>query len=81
MQEETTAIADDLQVEAVTIVSELVARDERLSSALRSLCPQAELRQLPDDEFNGLNGEARAIVRTGARMQEYSVILRSGANF
>ena len=75
------AIAAELQVEALTLADELLARDETLPAALRALFPDAALRYLPHDEFKRLTAGARAVVRTGECTPYNNVILTAGVAF
>ncbi len=75
------AIAAELQVEALTLADELLARDETLPAALRALFPDAGLRHLPHEEFKRLTTSARAVVRTGECTPYHNVILTAGVTF
>ena len=81
MLDVTVAVADELQVEEVTIATEHLERDQELPTALRSLFPQAQHRQVPHAELKRLSAGARAIVRTGECTPYCNVILRSGVTF
>ncbi|HET7602402.1 MAG TPA: D-ribose pyranase [Gemmatimonadales bacterium] len=81
MLEVTQAIAGDLEVEAVTIANELLARDDALPAALRDLFPNAPLHHVSHEEFKRLSQRARAVVRTGECTPYYNVILTSGVTY
>ena len=81
MLEVTRAIAAELQVEAVTVAGELLAREDALPQALRDLFPDAPFSHVPHDEFKRLSQRARAIVRTGECTPYYNVILTSGVTY
>ncbi len=75
------AIAGELQVEALTVADELLARDTALPDALRALLPDATPHHVPHEEFKRLTARARAIVRTGECTPYNNVILTSGVIF
>ncbi|MFN8594340.1 MAG: D-ribose pyranase [Thermomicrobiales bacterium] len=75
------AVADELQVEAITVADELLTRDETLPAALRALFPGAAFSHCPHDEFKRLSQRARAVVRTGECTPYNNVILQSGVIF
>ena len=81
MRDVTEAIADELQVEEITVADELLARDEALPAALRELFPAARFRHVPHDELKRLSAGARAVVRTGECTPYHNVILTSGVTF
>lgn len=81
MMEVTRAIAGDLEVEAMTVADELLAREDALPEALRELFPGAPMQHLPHEEFKRLSQRARAVVRTGECTPYYNVILTSGVTF
>jgi D-ribose pyranase len=81
MLDVTQAIASELEVEAVTVADELLAREEALPEALRDLLPGVSLRHVPHEEFKRLSQRARAVVRTGECTPYYNVILTSGVTY
>jgi D-ribose pyranase len=81
MLEVTRAVAEELQVEEITVADELLARDESLPAALRELFPQARFRHVPHEELKRLSERARAFVRTGECTPYHNVILASGVTF
>ncbi len=81
MLEVTRAIAEELQVEAVMVADELLARDETLPAALRALFPDAPFAHVPHEDFKRLSERARAVVRTGECTPYYNVILTSGVTY
>ncbi len=81
MLEVTRTVAEELQVEAVTIADELLSRDEALPEALREVFPNARFGHVSHDELKRLSERARAIVRTGECTPYNNVILASGVTF
>jgi D-ribose pyranase len=77
----TRAIAEELQVEALTVADELLARDEALPAALRDLFPDVRFGSVSHDELKRMSGRARAIVRTGECTPYGNVVLASGVTF
>ena len=75
------AVAAELQVEALTVADELLARDDGLPAALRALFPAAAVHHLPHDDFKRLTAAARAVVRTGECTPYHNVILTAGVTF
>ena len=75
------AIAAELQVEALTLADELLARDETLPAALQALFPAATVHHLSHDDFKRLTTSARAVVRTGECTPYHNVILTAGVTF
>ena len=75
------AVADELEVEEITVADELLARDEALPVALQALFPDARFRSLSHDELKRLSAQARAVVRTGECTPYHNVILASGVTF
>ena len=81
MLEVTRAIAGELEVEAVTIADELLARDDTLPHALGDLFPGVPFGHVPHEEFKRLSQRARAVVRTGECTPYHNVILTSGVTY
>jgi D-ribose pyranase len=81
MLDVTHAIAAELEVEAVIVADELLAREETLPEALRGLFPGAPMSHIPHEEFKRLSQRARAVVRTGECTPYYNVILTSGVTY
>ena len=81
MLEVTRAVAEELQVEEVTIADELVARDEALSESLRELFSGVRLSHVSHDELKRMSERARDIVRTEACTPYANVVLASGVTF
>jgi D-ribose pyranase len=81
MLEVTRAVAEELQVEALTVAEELLARDDTLPEELRELFPGVPLTHVPHEEFKRLSQHARAVVRTGECTPYYNVILTSGVTY
>jgi D-ribose pyranase len=81
MLDVTNAIAAELQVEALTVADELLARDDPLPAALRELFPDARLDHVSHDALKGMSAQAQAIVRTGECTPYHNVVLRAGVIF
>lgn len=81
MLDVTHAIADELEVEEITVADELLARDEELPAALRDLFPDARFHHVTHEELKRLSARARAVVRTGECTPYHNVILTSGVTF
>ena len=75
------AIANELQVEGLTVADELLARDEATPAALAELFPGLAIEHLPHDEFKRRSERAKAVVRTGECTPYNNVILTSGVTF
>ncbi|MGH2368971.1 MAG: D-ribose pyranase, partial [Chloroflexota bacterium] len=60
MLDVTRAIAADLEVEAIMVADELLARDDALPAELRELFPGMPLAHVPHEEFKRLSERARA---------------------
>ena len=76
-----TAVAKELQVERFVLAEELLAGNNELSEAVRSLFPDAAEEALPHEEFKALTRNARAVVRTGEFTPYANVILAAGVAF
>jgi D-ribose pyranase len=77
----TRAIAAELEVEALTIADESLARDPALAEALQRIFPAAHVHHLPHEDFKRLSARARAVVRTGECTPYHNVILTAGVTF
>ena len=77
----TTAVALELQVEAIVLADELLARDQTLTATTQSLFPGASLSSVPHEEFKQMSESAIAIVRTGECTPYYNVVLISGVTY
>ena len=76
-----TAIASELEVEAVVFADELTSRDTDLPSAVARLFPGASASSVPHVEFKRMTEDAVAVVRTGECSPYYNVILISGVTY
>ena len=76
-----TAIAGELQVEAVVFADELTSRDSDLPGAVNGLFPDAAASSVPHVEFKRMMDEAVAVVRTGECTPYYNVMLVSGVTY
>jgi D-ribose pyranase len=81
MLDVASAIADELQVEELTIADELLARDDDLPHALHELFPEAHVQHLSHEELKRLSARAKAMVRTGECTPYHNVILAAGVVF
>lgn len=77
----TRAIAGELQVEALTVADELLARDTALPDDLRALFPDASFESVSHEELKRLSARAKAVVRTGECTPYHNVVLRAGVMF
>ena len=75
-----SAVADDLQVEQLTIASEAVQSDDPLPE-VAMLFPGVPISTCPHDEFKRRTALARAVVRTGECTPYHNVILQAGVVF
>ena len=76
-----TAIAGELQVEALFFADELTSRDTELPAAVGALFPDAAAWSVPHIEFKRMTESAVAVVRTGECTPYYNVILVSGVTY
>jgi D-ribose pyranase len=74
-------VADELQVEALTVADELLARDDPLPAALRELFPDARFDHVTHDALKGMSARAQAVVRTGECTPYHNVVLTAGVVF
>ena len=81
MLDVTAAIADELEIEALTVADELLAQGSELPDALRLLFPGAASTHISHEDLKQLSARARAVVRTGECTPYYNVILRAGVVF
>jgi D-ribose pyranase len=81
MLEVTRAIAEELQVEALTVADELLDRDNALPAALRELFPGARFSLVSHDELKRMSARAKAVVRTGECTPYHNVVLTAGVVF
>ena len=77
----TAAIATELQVEHLTLATELEERNPALAAAFAALFPGAVRAAVPHEVFKATTAQARAVVRTGECTPYANVILRSGVTF
>lgn len=75
------AIANELQIEGLTIADELLARDEAVPAAIGELFPGVAIDHVPHDELKRLTERAKAVVRTGECTPYNNVILTGGVIF
>lgn len=75
------AVAGELEVERLTVASELEAADPQLAAEIRRRFPDAETDTVDHERFKAISATATAIVRTGAITPYSNVILVSGVTF
>lgn len=75
------AIAEELEIEALTVADELLARGSELPDALRQLFANADVAHVSHEDLKQLSARAKAVVRTGECTPYYIVILRAGVVF
>lgn len=76
-----TAIAGELEVEAVVFADELTSRDTPLPAAVGALFPGATTSSMPHSTFKQYLEESVAVVRTGECTPYYNVMLISGVTY
>lgn len=75
------AIALEMQVEAIVVADELMARDDTLANAAKSIFPGAGISAVPHLEFKRMSESAVAVVRTGECTPYFNVMLISGVTY
>jgi len=75
------AVAAELEVERVTIATELQARATSLPADLQACFPHASMDSISHAEFNALSAHARAVVRTGDCTPYANAILVGGVTY
>lgn len=75
------AIAGELQMEALTVADEAIARDRGWGAAVQARFPEATLARVPHETFKQQTAHARAVVRTGECTPYANVILHAGVTF
>lgn len=81
MLDVTRAIADELQVEELTVADELLARGDALPDSLRELFEGARFQHVAHEELKRLSASARAVARTGECTPYHNVVLKAGVVF
>ena len=76
-----TAVAGELEVEAVVLADELTSGETDLPGQVASLFPNATTSSVPHVEFKRMTEDAVAVVRTGECTPYYNVILVSGVTY
>jgi D-ribose pyranase len=75
------AIASEMQVEAIVVADELLARDATLAEAVCALFPGAPLTSVPHIEFKERSERAIAVVRTAECTPYANFMLISGVTY
>jgi D-ribose pyranase len=75
------AIAQEMQVEAIVVADELMARDDTLVTATKAIFPGAGISAVPHVEFKRMSESAVAVVRTGECTPYFNVMLISGVTY
>jgi D-ribose pyranase len=75
------AIASEMQVEAIVVADELLARDETLAADVCALFPGAPLSSVPHAEFKQMSESAIAVVRTAECTPYANFMLISGVTY
>jgi len=75
------AVAGELEVEALTMASELQAANPGLAAEILGRFPGADASTVDHERFKAMTAGARAIVRTGETSPYANVILASGVTF
>lgn len=75
------ALAAEIEVEALTVADELLARGDAFPAELAELFPDAPLAHVPHDAFKRLTARARAVIRTGECTPYHNVLLTAGVAF
>jgi len=75
------AVAAELEVERLTIATELQARATSLPADLQACFPHASMDSISHAEFKALSAHARAVVRTGDCTPYANVILIGGVTY
>jgi D-ribose pyranase len=81
MLDVTEAVADELEIEALTVADELLSRGSELPDSLAELFPKAALAHISHEDLKQLSARAKAVVRTGECTPYHNVILRAGVVF
>ena len=74
------AIAQEMEVEAIVVADELLARDTTLVNDMVKLF-NAPYSSVPHIEFKQMSESAIAVVRSGDTSPYYNIMLISGVNF
>ena len=75
------AVRSELQVESVTIASEMPLKSPALYGDLLPLLEGIDVRQVNHEQFKALTAKAVAVVRTGEFTPYANIILTSGVVF
>lgn len=75
------AIATEMQVEAIVVADELLARDQSLAAAVAELFPGAPISSVPHVEFKRMSETAIAVVRTAECTPYANIMLISGVTY
>lgn len=75
------AVAGELEVEALTVASELEAANPGLAAEILGRFPDADASSVDHERFKAMTATAIAVVRTGETSPYANVILSSGVTF
>lgn len=75
------AALSELQVQRVTIASEMKNRNTELYETMKQLFTGVEIVEVPHAEFKKLTAASKAVVRTGECKPYANVLLESGVTF
>jgi len=74
-------ILSELEVEEITIASEMTAENPALYKRLMEMFPAIKINQVPHTEFKEMTKSCKAVVRTGECKPFANIILQSGVAF
>ncbi|TVX93431.1 D-ribose pyranase [Paenibacillus agilis] len=75
------AVLADMEVEAVTIASEMTEQNEKIYEGTKRLLGDIIVKQVTHEEFKALTFQAKAVIRTGEATPYANIILQSGVFF
>jgi D-ribose pyranase len=75
------ATLTELQVQRVTIASEMKEKNAELYQIMKQLFADIEIVEVPHEQFKRLTAASKAVVRTGECRPYANVILESGVTF
>ena len=75
------AVAEDMEIEAVTLAREIQDRNPTLEAEILSRFPNLNPIYLPHEDFKAATRSCRAVIRTGEATPFANILLRSGVPF
>jgi D-ribose pyranase len=75
------AVATELEVQRLTVATELENNNRVLAGRIRACFPSAAADAIPHAELKALSARARAVVRTGETTPYANVVLGAGVTF